>query len=58
MHLEKSRLVDILRANSRELDRNGQIFAQGSQGSDHPIHPAIPETEYLKAYFMRVLPSG
>src|SRR5690554_366626 len=58
MHLEKSRLVDILRANSRELDRNGQIFAQGSQGSDHPIHPAIPETEYLKAYFMRVLPAG
>jgi len=58
MHLEKSRLVDILRANSRELDRNGQIFAQGGQGADHPIHPAIAETEYLKAYFMRVLPAG
>lgn len=58
MHLEKARLVDILRANSRELDRNGQIFAQGGQGADHPIHPAIAETEYLKAYFMRVLPAG
>ncbi|WP_010321573.1 class I SAM-dependent rRNA methyltransferase [Marinobacterium stanieri] len=57
MHLGKDRLVDILRANSRELDRSAQIFAQGSQGSDHPIHPAIPETEYLKAYFLRVLPS-
>jgi 23S rRNA (cytosine1962-C5)-methyltransferase len=58
MHLAKDRLVDILRANSRELDRNAQIFAQGSQGADHPIHPAIPETEYLKAYFLRVLPSN
>ncbi|MBP0050042.1 class I SAM-dependent rRNA methyltransferase [Marinobacterium sp. AK62] len=58
MHLAKDRLVDILRANSRELDRNAQIFAQGSQGADHPIHPAIPETEYLKAYFLRVLPAN
>lgn len=58
MHLERARLVDILRANSRELDRNGQIFAQGGQGADHPVHPAIAETEYLKACFMRVLPAG
>lgn len=57
MHLETDRLVDMLRSNSRELDRNGQIFAQGYQGADHPIHPAIPETEYLKAYFMRLLPN-
>jgi len=55
MHLETDRLVDMLRTNSRELDRQGQIFAQGYQGADHPIHPAIPETEYLKAYFMRLL---
>ena len=58
MHLQRERLVDILRGNSRELDRNAQIFAQGYQGSDHPIHPAIPETEYLKAYFLRVLPAS
>ena len=57
MHLQRDRLVDILRSNSRELDRNAQIFAQGYQGADHPIHPAIPETEYLKAYFLRVLPN-
>ena len=55
MHLQTDRLVDMLRTNSRELDRQGQIFAQGYQGADHPIHPAIPETEYLKAYFMRLL---
>jgi 23S rRNA (cytosine1962-C5)-methyltransferase len=58
MHLQRERLVDMLRANSRELDRTAQIFAQGYQGGDHPIHPAIPETEYLKAYFLRVLPAS
>ncbi|WP_027857471.1 class I SAM-dependent rRNA methyltransferase [Marinobacterium jannaschii] len=55
MHLENQRLVDIIRSNSRELDRTAQIFAQGHQGADHPVHPAIPETEYLKAYFVRIL---
>ena len=58
MHLQRDRLVDLLRANSRELDRSAQIFAQGYQGADHPIRPAIPETEYLKAYFLRVLPAS
>lgn len=58
MHLQRERLVDILRGNSRELDRNAQIFAQGGQGGDHPIHPAIAETEYLKAFFLRVLPAS
>lgn len=55
MHLQRESLVDLLRSNSRELDRTAQIFAQGGQGADHPIHPAIPETDYLKAYFLRVL---
>ncbi len=26
----------------------------GGQAPDHPVHPAIPETRYLKAYFCRV----
>jgi len=24
------------------------------QGPDHPVHPAIPETRYLKAFLVRV----
>lgn len=56
MHLQSDRLIDMIRSNSRELDRNAQIFYQGHQGADHPIHPAIPETDYLKAYFARILP--
>ncbi len=55
MHLQNDRLVDILRSCTRRLDKNSQIIEQGFQGGDHPVHPAIPETAYLKAYFLRVL---
>ena len=33
-----------------------QLLERGQQGPDHPVHPAIPETAYLKAFFLRVLP--
>ncbi len=56
MHLQRDRLVDMIRSESRALDRQAQIFDQGHQGGDHPIHPAIPETDYLKSYFVRLLP--
>jgi 23S rRNA (cytosine1962-C5)-methyltransferase len=54
MHLGKDTLLDIVRASGRHLDRHVQIIGQGGQGPDHPIHPAIPETDYLKAVFARV----
>ena len=31
-----------------------QILEAGGQSPDHPVHPAIPETRYLKAFFCRV----
>ena len=57
MHLSRESLVDILRASARHLDRQLQILEQGGQTFDHPIHPAIPETDYLKAIFARVTPA-
>ena len=56
-HLEYKRLREILLKTSRHLDRNLVLLEQGHQGPDHPIHPAIPETEYLKTFFCRVTPS-
>ena len=56
-HLERKRLQEILLKTSRHLDRNLVLLEQGHQGPDHPIHPAIPETDYLKAFFCRVTPS-
>ncbi|BFM49483.1 class I SAM-dependent rRNA methyltransferase [Marinomonas sp. THO17] len=54
MHLETSRLHDIVRSNSRQLERFSQLIYRGTQAPDHPVHPAIPETEYLKALFYRI----
>ena len=56
MHLSRPSLVEILRKTSRTLEKDVQIIEQGGQGADHPISPAIVETEYLKAIFLRVLP--
>ncbi|ATJ84225.1 class I SAM-dependent rRNA methyltransferase [Halomonas beimenensis] len=54
MHLAPERLVDVVRGAARHQDRHAQILFQGHQGPDHPVHPAIPETSYLKALGVRV----
>ncbi|WP_447554168.1 class I SAM-dependent rRNA methyltransferase [Vreelandella sp. EE22] len=54
MHLAQDRLVDVVRGAVRHQDRHGQVIFQGHQGPDHPVHPAIPETSYLKALGVRV----
>ncbi|HRD50944.1 MAG: class I SAM-dependent rRNA methyltransferase [Candidatus Competibacter sp.] len=54
--LPRETLVETLLQGSRHLDRNLTVLEQGRQGPDHPVHPAIPETDYLKAVFARVLP--
>ncbi|MCK5888519.1 MAG: class I SAM-dependent rRNA methyltransferase [Methylococcales bacterium] len=53
-HLTRANLHELLRASARHIDRHLTFFATGGQGPDHPIHPAIPETEYLKTYFCSV----
>lgn len=58
MHLTTEELRNILRGAARHLDRHAQILWQGHQSADHPVLPAITETEYLKAFCVRVLPSG
>jgi 23S rRNA (cytosine1962-C5)-methyltransferase len=54
-HLGAEQLRDTILKSSRHVDRNAQIIEQGHQGPDHPVHPAIPETDYLKAFFARIL---
>ncbi|MBU1190383.1 MAG: class I SAM-dependent rRNA methyltransferase [Gammaproteobacteria bacterium] len=56
-HLEASALQQLVLAASRHVDRSMQILERGRQGADHPMNPAIPETEYLKALYCRVLPA-
>lgn len=53
-HLEEQQLVTAVQAAARHSSRFAQILAFGGQSPDHPVHPAIPETRYLKALFCRV----
>ncbi len=53
-HLTKEQLLQVVLAAGVKQKRTVQILAQGHQGADHPIHPAIAETDYLKALFCRV----
>jgi 23S rRNA (cytosine1962-C5)-methyltransferase len=53
MHLAREELVNVIRVAGNKTHRSLQIFQLCGQGPDHPVHPAIPETEYLKTVFVR-----
>ncbi|MGZ8096239.1 MAG: class I SAM-dependent rRNA methyltransferase [Methylosarcina sp.] len=53
-HLGRDHLHELLRSSGRHIDRHLVFFARGGQGPDHPVDPAIPETEYLKTFFCSV----
>ena len=54
MHLTAERLQSILYQSARKQGRQMQLLERGFQAMDHPVHPAIAETAYLKAFFCRV----
>jgi 23S rRNA (cytosine1962-C5)-methyltransferase len=54
MHLAETRLQQILLQAAVRHACPLQLLERGFQGLDHPVHPAIAETAYLKALFCRV----
>ena len=54
-HLAEVELVNAIQRSARHLGRFAQIVEIGGQAPDHPIHPAMPETRYLKAIFCRIV---
>ena len=53
-HVSAEELQDAIAKAARGADKRLQILEMGGQAPDHPVHPAIPETRYLKAYFCRI----
>ncbi len=53
-HVSAEDLQEAIAKAARGADKQLQIVEMGGQAPDHPVHPAIPETRYLKAYFCRV----
>jgi len=56
-HMTGADLLRVTQQAARANDRSLQLLEQGHQGPDHPVHPAIPETAYLQAFYLRVLPT-
>jgi len=53
-HLAADDLLRAIQGAARQAQCEVQVLHQGGQSPDHPVHPAIPETRYLKAFFCRV----
>ena len=54
-HLERHALSRVVAQAAGRLRRGLQFVDEGGQGPDHPVHPAIPETAYLKTVVARSL---
>ncbi len=53
-HMPAEDLAAAIQAASRHTSRFVQLLELAGQSPDHPVHPAIPETRYLKTFFCRV----
>jgi 23S rRNA (cytosine1962-C5)-methyltransferase len=54
-HLAQDDLIAAIQQAARHLGRFVQVLEVGGQAPDHPLHPAMPETRYLKALTCRVV---
>jgi 23S rRNA (cytosine1962-C5)-methyltransferase len=56
-HLGRDAFLRAVQHAGRRAGVSLQLLGSGEQGPDHPVHPAIPETAYLKTLYLRVLPA-
>lgn len=56
-HLSRDAFLRTAQNAGRRARVSLQLLGSGQQGPDHPVHPAIPETAYLKTLYLRVLPA-
>lgn len=52
-HLDPAMLQRAILGAAKDSGKRVQILEKHAHAPDHPIHPAMPETEYLKAFFVR-----
>lgn len=53
-HLGHEQLLNEIRQASYLANVDCQVLEQGHQGPDHPIHPAMKETDYLKSFICHI----
>lgn len=56
-HLPTEALVEVVARGARRAQLELRIIAMLGQSADHPIHPAMPETAYLKGLIAEATPT-
>ncbi len=51
-HADPVSFAEQVKRGLNDAGRQGRILYNGGAGPDHPVHPALPETGYLKAILM------
>lgn len=54
-HFSREQHIKVLAASAQQAHKPVQIIHEGGLGPDHPTHPAIPETNYLSCFSLRLL---
>ena len=52
-HVDRSAFIKMIQAAAIESKRSVQLLEMRGQSKDHPIFPAMPETDYLKCAVIR-----
>ena len=52
--VDAGQFAETLRGALRSLRRGGRVLHRGGAGPDHPIHPYLPESAYLKAVLLQL----
>ena len=51
-HLERAKHLEIIARVASPFGLHPRVMEEGGQDRDHPVHPALPETGYLRAFFV------
>lgn len=54
LHLSREALTKTVETAAHKVGKMAMIVHQGGLGADHPIHPMMPEMDYLQAVFARI----
>ncbi|MGB0631631.1 MAG: class I SAM-dependent rRNA methyltransferase [Alphaproteobacteria bacterium] len=53
-HMDVASFADQVQRGMRDAGRSGRILHTGGAGPDHPVHPSLPESAYLKCLFLQL----
>ncbi|MEM7121159.1 MAG: class I SAM-dependent rRNA methyltransferase [Pseudomonadota bacterium] len=53
-HVSEDLLLEQIKLGLRDSGREGRVVRRSGASPDHPIHPALPESTYLKFFCLRL----